>query len=305
MRTSTARVPAKINLSLGVGSVRPDGYHPLATVYQAVGLCDEVRASEVADDSVTVRVHGDGDQGDELTDVPVGIDNIAVRAALLLRESAGIQDGVALSIRKSIPVSGGMAGGSADAAGALVACDDLWGLRTPRADLERLAAELGSDVPFCLTGGNAIGSGHGEVISPVLARGSYQWVFALAHEGMSTAKVYAEFDRLGDGSEVPEPQVDDSLMAALRAGDPDDLGAALSNDLQDAAIFLRPELAETLAIGEECGALGAQLSGSGPTAMFLARDEQHAMDIAVGLASAQVAADVVQATGPVVGARLV
>ncbi|MDN5856375.1 MAG: 4-(cytidine 5'-diphospho)-2-C-methyl-D-erythritol kinase, partial [Actinomycetia bacterium] len=180
MRTSTARVPAKINLSLGVGGMRPDGYHPLATVYQAVGLCDEVRANEVGDDSVTVRVHSDADQGEELTDVPVGIENIAVRAALLLRESAGIEDGVALSIRKSIPVSGGMAGGSADAAGALVACDDLWGLRTPKTELERIAAQLGSDVPFCLSGGNAIGSGHGEVISPVLARGSYQWVFALA-----------------------------------------------------------------------------------------------------------------------------
>ncbi|HLR84820.1 MAG TPA: 4-(cytidine 5'-diphospho)-2-C-methyl-D-erythritol kinase [Nocardioidaceae bacterium] len=305
MRTSTARAPAKINLSLGVGSIRPDGYHPLATVYQAVGLCDEVRAGEVADDSVSVRVHSDADQGEELTDVPVGIDNIAVRAALLLREAAGIDDGVALSIRKSIPVSGGMAGGSADAAGALVACDDLWGLHTPKSELERIAAQLGSDVPFCLAGGNAIGSGRGEVISPVLARGSYQWVFALAHEGMSTAKVYAEYDRLVEGTNVAEPEVDDELMAALRAGDAAALGAALSNDLQDAAIFQRPELAETLAIGEECGALGAQLSGSGPTAMFLASDEQHAMDIAVALASAQVAADVVQATGPVVGARLV
>jgi len=305
VRTSTARAPAKINLSLGVGSIRPDGYHPLATVYQAVGLCDEVRAGEVADDSVSVRVHSDADQGEELTDVPVGIDNIAVRAALLLREAAGIDDGVALSIRKSIPVSGGMAGGSADAAGALVACDDLWGLHTPKSELERIAAQLGSDVPFCLAGGNAIGSGRGEVISPVLARGSYQWVFALAHEGMSTAKVYAEYDRLVEGTNVAEPEVDDELMAALRAGDAAALGAALSNDLQDAAIFQRPELAETLAIGEECGALGAQLSGSGPTAMFLASDEQHAMDIAVALASAQVAADVVQATGPVVGARLV
>src|SRR5699024_2140462 len=145
--------------------------------------------------------------------------NIAVRAALLLREAAGIDDGVALSIRKSIPVSGGMAGGSADAAGALVACDDLWGLHTPKSELERIAAQLGSDVPFCLAGGNAIGSGRGEVISPVLARGSYQWVFALAHEGMSTAKVYAEYDRLVEGTNVAEPEVDDELMAALRAGD--------------------------------------------------------------------------------------
>lgn len=304
MTSVTARVPAKINLSLGVGPRRGDGYHSLATVYQSVGLCDEVKASETTGDAITVSVAFDGDRATESAAVPEDASNLAVQAALRLREAFGVTAGAELVIRKVIPVAGGMAGGSADAAAALVACDALWGTSASKAELDEIAATLGSDVPFCLHGGNAIGGGRGEQVSPVLARGRYQWVFAIAERGLSTADVYAEHDVMHADAAVAEPEIGDGLMAALRSGDAVALGAALHNDLQEPALRLRPELRETLAIGAECDPLGALVSGSGPTVMFLASDEQHAMDLAVALASAQVCADVVQAVGPVAGARL-
>ena len=304
MSSANVRVPAKINLCLGVGPVRDDGYHPLATVYQAVDLHDEVRATLRDDDEITVTVHSDLDARTEVAIVPENDDNLAVRAARMLRDRTGVPHGVDLAIRKVIPVAGGMAGGSADAAAALVACNEVWGTGLSRAALEVLAARLGSDVPFLLHGGNAIGGGRGETVSPVLARGSYHWVFAMAQDGLSTQAVFAEFDRLNAGSTVPDPVVPDALLAALRAGDAEALGNALSNDLTEAALSLRPELADTLGIGIEAGALGAILSGSGPTAMFLAADEQSSLDIAFALSSATGSADVVQSRGPVPGARL-
>jgi 4-diphosphocytidyl-2-C-methyl-D-erythritol kinase len=302
--TATVRVPAKINLCLGVGPVREDGFHPLATVYQAVDLHDEVRATTRDDDQITVAVHSELDVRAESAFVPEDDDTLAVKAARLLRETTGATYGVDLAIRKVIPVAGGMAGGSADAAAALVACNDAWATGLSRAELEQIAAQLGSDVPFLLHGGNAVGGGRGETISPVLARGSYHWVFAMAYEGLSTKAVYAEFDRLNEGSQVADPVVPDALLAALRAGDAEALGDALSNDLTEAALSLRPELQDTLEIGIEAGALGAILSGSGPTAMFLASDEQHSLDIAFALSSASGCADVVQSRGPVAGARI-
>jgi len=303
VRSATVRAPAKINLTLAVGAAGPDGYHPLATIYQAVDLCDEVRASARDGTDIDVTVTYDGRSPMETAQIPVGPDNLAVRAAALLRERAGIDDGVSLSIRKVIPVSGGMAGGSADAAAALLACDFVWDLATPKQWLMQLAAELGSDVPFCLVGGTAMGTGRGDQVSPVLARGRYHWVLALAPSGMSTPAVYAEFDRLSSGFTPPDPQVPPALMAALRAGDAAALGAALSNDLQDAALSLRPELADTLAVGEECGALGGIVSGSGPTVALLAGDEDHALDICLALTRSGACADAVAAIGPVGGAR--
>jgi 4-diphosphocytidyl-2-C-methyl-D-erythritol kinase len=302
---ANVRVPAKINLCLGVGPVRDDGYHPLATVYQAVDLHDEVRAALRDDDEITVTVHSDLDARSEVAIVPENDDNLAVKAARLLRDRTGVSSGVDLAIRKVIPVAGGMAGGSADAAAALVACNEVWGTGLTKAALEVLAGQLGSDVPFLLHGGNAMGAGRGETVSPVLARGSYHWVFAMARDGLSTRAVFAEFDRLNAGARVADPVVPDALLAALRAGDPVALGDALSNDLTEAALSLRPELEDTLGIGIEAGALGAILSGSGPTAMFLASDEQHSLDIAFALSSASHCADVVQSRGPVAGARLV
>jgi 4-diphosphocytidyl-2-C-methyl-D-erythritol kinase len=305
MQSVTVRVPAKINLALAVGALESDGYHPITTVYQAVDLCDEIRASAVDDGDITLSVTYDGRSATETAQVPVDEHNLAYRAADLLRRRVGVDDGIALSIRKAIPVSGGMAGGSADAAAALVAADAIWGLGTSRQDLLAVAAELGSDVPFCLFGGTAMGTGRGDQVSPVLARGRYCWVLGLADRGLSTPVVYAEFDRLNESAPPAEPQVAPALLSALRAGDPAALGALLSNDLQEAALSLRPELAETLAVGDDCGALGSMISGSGPTAMFLAGDEEHALDIALALTGAGVCADVVQASGPAPGARVI
>lgn len=305
MTSATVRVPAKINLSLGVGPVREDGFHQLATVYQALDVHDEVRATLVEEtDEIEVSVHLESTSM-ESGDVPEDKDNLAVRAARALQEEMGVEVGARLAIRKVIPVAGGMAGGSADAAAALVACNAIWGTGLGREELSELAADIGSDVPFLLHGGTAMGGGRGESISPILGRGSYYWAIAVSDRGLSTPAVYAEFDRLMEGREIPPPSVPDDLLAALRAGDPGALGDALSNDLGPAALSLRPDLRDVLAVGSGAGALGAIVSGSGPTCLFLAHDESHRLDLAMALASAGVCADVIQARGPVPGAQLI
>ena len=305
MSTVTVRAPAKINLGLSVGRPRADGYHPLATVYQAIALYDEVRARPAPDGELTVAVTGEGADV-----VPLDGTNLAVRAAGLLAKSYGVEKGVALSIHKTIAVAGGLAGGSADAAATLVACDALWGLRAGREELASVAAELGSDVPFCLVGGNALGTGRGELVSPVLSRGRFEWVLGYSATGLLTPHVYAEFDRLGGGAvgsgdDDAEPEVPEQLMAALRTGDPYAVGPALHNDLHAPALRLRPTLRSTLEVGEEFGALGAIVSGSGPTCLFLAADEDHAVDLAVALSGSGTCRLVQRASGPVPGARLV
>jgi 4-diphosphocytidyl-2-C-methyl-D-erythritol kinase len=300
----TARVPAKINLCLGVGPVRDDGFHPLATVYQALDIHDEVRATAL-DDSDDIEVTVQVESAAETGDVPLDGDNQAARAARALRDAAGIEGGVRLAIRKVIPVAGGMAGGSADAAAALSACNSVWGTGWSRDDLSELAADLGSDVPFLLHGGTAIGGGRGEAVSPILGRGSYYWTIAVSDRGLPTPDVFAEFDRLAGSGDVPMPSVPEDLLAALRAGDAQALGDALSNDLTEAALSLRPDLNDVLLVGRNAGALGAIISGSGPTCLFLAEDEAHRLDLAMALASSEVCADVIQARGPVPGAQLI
>jgi 4-diphosphocytidyl-2-C-methyl-D-erythritol kinase len=298
--TVTVRTPAKINLGLSVGGPGQDGWHPVATIYQAVSLYDEVKARPADDGIFTITVTGEGHDV-----VPLGDDNLAVKAARLLAKEAEVDNGVALSIHKTIAVAGGLAGGSTDAAGALVACDALWGTNASRDDLWSLAGELGADVPFCLTGGIAVGTGRGENISPVLARGGYEWVLAYADGGLPTPEVYAELDKIRGDGEVAEPAVPEDLMTALRSGDPYAVGPALHNDLEPAALRLRPALRRTLALGEEYGALGTLVSGSGPTCLFLASDEDHAVDIAVALSGSGMCRSVQRASGPVPGARLI
>jgi 4-diphosphocytidyl-2-C-methyl-D-erythritol kinase len=299
MSSVTVRVPAKVNLQLSVGAPRPDGFHELATVFQAVGLCDEIVARTSATAGITLTLSGEGEG-----ELPLDESNLAYRAALLLAEHTGVEPAVDLHIHKAIPIAGGMAGGSADAAGALLACDTLWRQSTPREELMALAAELGSDVPFALHGGTAIGTGRGENLTPVLSRGSFHWVFAVAEAGLSTPAVYAECDRLRGGRKVPAPYVSDMLMQAVRAGDALLLGKALHNDLQPAALSLRPMLRQVLEVGEDFGALGGVVSGSGPTCAFVTRDEEHSLDIAVALTASGVCRTVRRATGPVVGARV-
>lgn len=291
------RAPGKINLSLAVGRRRDDGYHPLATVFQAVSLFEDVVATPAPD----VRVEVTGPQAHL---VPTDGSNLAVRAARLLAEATGVDDGVHLAIHKEVPVAGGMAGGSADAAAALVACDALWGTALPRTELALLAAELGSDVPFALAGGTAVGTGRGHLLSPVLSRGEYHWTVGLAPRGLSTPQVFATFDEILGAGALEEPEVDDALLRALLAGDAEAVGAALSNDLEHAALELAPELAETLTVAQDAGALGVIVSGSGPTVVALARSAGHAAVLGRALLDARVVADVRHAVGPVAGARV-
>jgi 4-diphosphocytidyl-2-C-methyl-D-erythritol kinase len=294
----TVRVPAKVNLELVVGPQGPDGFHPLSTVFHAVSLFDEVTVTASREWGIAVS-------GPQAMGVPVDGSNLAARAAQRLAELCGVTERVHIDIRKDIPVAGGMAGGSADAAGTLVACDALWGLAMTRPELEEVAAQLGSDVPFLLGGGTSMGSGRGEVLAPVLARGSYHWVFALSEDGLSTPAVYAECDRLRGGRKVPDPVPSPQMMTALRSGDARALGAALRNDLQAAAISLRPALGDVLDAGLEFGAIGGIVSGSGPTVAFLCEDNESALDLAVSLTASGAVQDVRRATGPAHGAQLV
>lgn len=294
----TVRVPAKVNLELRVGGLRPDGYHGLSTVYQAVSLHDDITV--VADAEWSCEVTGPLADG-----VPCDEDNLALVAGRLLEAEITSSTPAAITIRKRIPVAGGMAGGSADAAATLVALDRLWRSGWSREDLEELAAEIGSDVPFLISGGTAIGSGRGEQLAPVLARGTYHWVFALSHEGMSTPQVYAELDRLRAGASVPDPVPGVELMAALRSGTASELAKHLHNDLQDAAISLRPQLGEVLDSGMEYGALAGVVSGSGPTVAFLVADNEAGIDLAVALTASGAVGDVRRASGPVHGAHII
>lgn len=306
----TARVPAKVNLQLSVGPLREDGYHDLVTVFHAVSLFDEVTVTRA--DRTSVLVTGEGGPA-----VPLGPANLAVRAAVALARATGRRGrgagGVKIEIRKRIPVAAGLAGGSADAAAALVACNELWQTGLSTAELAEIGARVGSDVPFSLAGGTAVGLGRGERLTTALASGSYQWVLAFGTTGLSTPDVYAACDRLrasrrtkdGQPVAVPEPQLSTRLMAALRSGDPAAVGPLLTNDLQPAALSLQPLLRRALQAGREHGALGAIVSGSGPTCAFLASSAEAARELAVAVTGAGVCRAVVHVSGPVPGASVV
>ena len=296
------RAPAKLNLSLSVGDVREDGFHELTTVFQAVGLYDEVVLTRADELSVVVQ---DGPGASGAADVPLDASNLAVRAVALAAATTGQDPRVAVHITKGIPVSGGCAGGSADAAAALVGCDALWGTGLGREELIELAAQLGSDVPFSVHGGTALGTGRGHQLTEVLEQGDYSWVLAVSEGGLSTPAVYAELDRQReDGTAVVDADPD-AVLSALRQGDAVALGRALGNDLQQAALTLRPSLRGVLEGARSLGALGALVSGSGPTVAVLARDDAHAAALASALASSGVCSDARRACGPVAGARVV
>ncbi|MEU9985956.1 4-(cytidine 5'-diphospho)-2-C-methyl-D-erythritol kinase [Streptomyces sp. NPDC048045] len=293
----TVRVPAKVNVQLAVGAARPDGFHDLANVFLAVGLYDEVTVTP-ADE---LRITCEGPDADQ---VPLDGTNLAARAAVALAARRGIEPAVHIHIAKDIPVAGGMAGGSADGAGALLACNTLWNAGASRAELLAICAELGSDVPFSLVGGAALGIGRGEQLTALETGGTFHWVFAMAGRGLSTPAVFREFDRLAEGRDIPEPVASQSLLDALAEGDVDALAAAVSNDLQPAALSLFPELADTLDAGRGAGALAALVSGSGPTTAFLARDPESAAKIADVLGSSGTCRTVRTATAPAPGATV-
>ncbi|MES9521764.1 4-(cytidine 5'-diphospho)-2-C-methyl-D-erythritol kinase [Streptomyces capoamus] len=294
----TVRVPAKVNVQLAVGAARPDGFHDLANVFLAVGLYDEVTVTPADGLRITC-------EGPDAAQVPLDRTNLAARAAIALAERRGIEPDVHVHIAKDIPVAGGMAGGSADGAGALLACDRLWGAGASRAELLAICAELGSDVPFSLVGGAALGVGRGERLTTLEVGGTFHWVFAMADRGLSTPAVFREFDRLAEGRRIPEPVASAELVAALAKGDAEALAAAVSNDLQPAALSLFPELADTLAAGRGAGALAALVSGSGPTTAFLTRDAESAQKVAGALRASGTCRAVRTAGGPVAGATVV
>jgi 4-diphosphocytidyl-2-C-methyl-D-erythritol kinase len=294
----TVRVPGKVNLYLAVGEGRDDGYHELTTIFHAVSLLDEVTVRN--SDVLSLEISGEG--ADTL---PVDDHNLAWQAAELMAEHVGRAPDVAIMIEKSIPVAGGMAGGSADAAAVLVGMNTLWELGVPRRDLHSLAARLGSDVPFALHGGTALGSGRGEELATVLARNTFHWVLAFADSGLSTPAVFAEFDRLTDVGEPPRLPAPEPLLAALAAGDPAELAPLLGNELQAAAVSLDPSLRRTLRAGTDAGALAGMVSGSGPTCAFLCTSAAAAVDVGTQLAGVGVCRTVRVASGPVQGARVV
>ena len=295
---AVVRVPGKINLQLSVGPLQKDGYHELATVFQSVSLYDELTLTVLDSDEIVIE--SDGKSG-----IPDGKENLAFRAAELMRRSFDIESGIAIKIKKEIPIAGGMAGGSANAGATIVGIDSLFGLGLNRSEMEKLGSEIGADVPFTISGGTAIGTGRGDRITPVLSRGAYHWVLALSSSGLSTPAVYNECDRLREGMDIAAPHVSDELLQSLTHGDAKSLGKKLVNDLQPAACSLKPALRLILDVGIDYGALGGIVSGSGPTVAFLAENEEHALDLVVALTSSGVVGNVVRAQGPVPGARVV
>lgn len=297
------RAPGKINVYLGVGGRHDDGYHALATVFQAVSLYEDVIARPADDFSVTVTGVEDIDS------VPLDDRNLAMRAAKLLALAVDHQGGVALEIRKSVPVAGGMGGGSADAAAALVACDALWGTALSPARLHDLAARLGADVPFALHGGTAVGTGRGDQLNPALARGRFDWILVPSDQGLSTPVVYERLDilREEEGALADDPplslDVPIPVLQALRSGDPAQLAETLYNDLQAAALFERPDLADTIRQGVAAGALQGIVSGSGPTVALLCPDPETAQDVQSSLRD--IGLDPLHVHGPVPGARII
>jgi 4-diphosphocytidyl-2-C-methyl-D-erythritol kinase len=297
-KSVTVRVPGKVNVYLGVGPREFSGYHELATIFQAVGIYDEVTVS--AADSLTIS--GLGKFADQ---IPTDETNLAWKAAELVARACGEEPNIHIQIDKSIPIAAGMAGGSADAAATLVACDAYWNAGIPRDQLDAMAATLGSDVPFMLHGGCALGVGRGDVLSPVMIRGSFHWVFATFDEGLSTAQIYEKTDEMRGLDFEDEPEVPTELLSALARGDAPALGRLLHNDLQVAATTSRPQLGRVLEQGIDSGALGAIISGSGPTCAFLVRDESSAIDLVVALKASGLVDDVLRTHGPVHGARVI
>ena len=305
-RTVRVKAPGKVNVSLEVGPLRPDGYHSVASVYLAVSLYEDVAATSTEVPGITVSLSRASTVDLDAADIPLDGNNLAYKAAAIMADVSERPTGVHLEITKRVPVAGGMGGGSADAAATLLACDALWNSGLSREELAHLAAELGADVPFSLLGGTAVGLGVGDELSPALAKAQTHWVLVTADYGLPTPEVYRTLDRLRDagGIQAAEPTgVDPKILTALRGGDAEALGRVLVNDLQRASIELAPALRDTLGIGESHGAIAGIVSGSGPTVALLADDPVAAEGLAADLQHYGLTALAVH--GPVPGARII
>ena len=318
--------PGKVNLFLALGAARPDGYHPLNTVFAQIGLSETVTVSALQaltttapqpapssarpassatstspqsaqSDSAPAAQLGSapaaqpGSPRIELaltrpdSNVPLDQTNLAYRAAQAVAQQAA-QRGldtpdVHILLDKAVPVAGGMAGGSADAAATLKACNEFWQVGLILEELAQLGAQLGADVPFGLYGGVALGTGRGDLIEPLKAApGPYYWTFALQDEGLSTAAVFKHFDatvQAPPAADMPPEQ----LLAALEAGDVAEVSRHIRNDLQATAIDLRPELGQLIDLAKKAGALAAMVSGSGPTVAALSSSRAAAERVAL------------------------
>lgn len=331
--------PGKVNLFLALGAARPDGYHPLNTVFAQIGLSETVTVTPLQSLATTapqsastapvssassapplaapaaqtdsapaaaqpapsataasaqpglVPAAQTGGPRIELaltrpdSNVPLDHTNLAYRAAQAVAQQAA-QRGLAtpdvhILLDKAVPVAGGMAGGSADAAATLKACNEFWQVGLSLEELAHLGAQLGADVPFGLYGGVALGTGRGDLIEPLKAApGPYYWTFALQDEGLSTAAVFKHFDatvQAPPAADMPPEQ----LLAALEAGDVAEVSRHIRNDLQATAIDLRPELGQLIDLAKKAGALAAMVSGSGPTVAALSSSRAVAERVAL------------------------
>lgn len=316
---SQATAHGKINLHLGVGAARADGYHDLVTVFQSVDTHDTVTLVE--DEYDFPRVDGSAAVNLECVshvrgEVPEDPSNLAWRAFDLVVDDYADRHGardlppVSIRIDKRIPVAGGMAGGSADAAATLVAADDFLARAYGVAGLGRnrlveLGASLGADVPFTLVGGTALGTGRGDQLTTMLSRGKYHWALILSKQGLSTPKVFGKLDELRDKRPELTPSLETRAVAeALIQGDPFALGAALHNDLQAAALSLKPDLRRVLELGKEAGAIAGVVSGSGPTCAFLCEDAAAVDQLIVRLSLELPGTSGLRVSGPAEGAYL-
>lgn len=296
----SVRVPAKINLQLSVGPLEESGYHELATIFQAVSLFDEVTVSKLKTGKDHLSI-----SGDEIGDVPTNQDNLAFKAIREIAKFVEHPIKARIHIDKSIPIAGGMAGGSADAAATIVAVNQLWELKLSQNQLVEIASAVGSDVAFLLFGHTQMGLGRGEKLTPVLTRGDFNWVIATNKSGLATSEVYKMCDQLRIDQNIPAPRINNDLVQALATGNVKAVAKNLSNDLQHAALKLKPELSNLLKMGEEFGALAGMVSGSGPTCLFLADSTKSAENLVVDLSGSGLCKNVFLVKAPVAGAKII
>jgi 4-diphosphocytidyl-2-C-methyl-D-erythritol kinase len=296
--------PAKVNLVFEVGQLAANGYHPVNSVFLALDLREELTLAKGAPGTgISIYVHGDSIPESHINAVPTDQSNLVHKTAVLFAKKLGkATPDLQIDIHKRIPVAGGMAGGSADAAAMLVAMNEFMHQEhgTPRFTTEELAhigAELGSDVPFCIYGGMALGTGRGEVITP-LEDLSFEtnWLLCASNKGLSTPTVFAAFDEIGTST----PFTDIKNISAVSSVE--ELGSRMSNDLEQAAFHLMPALSEQVAQLQELGAIRAMVSGSGPTIAALFESEAKAIEVSKVLISQGFVA--LTAKGAAQGSRL-